>query len=70
MPEEDHVWSARGCACNKTEVMATAAETALWAAEMGGAGWGVELADVSVFRKLALGSGEHWRLFRSITLKC
>ena len=36
MPEGDHVWSARGCERDKREVMATAAETALWAAAMGG----------------------------------
>ena len=36
MPEGDHVWLARGCARDKREVMATAAETALWAAAMGG----------------------------------
>ena len=36
MPEGDHVWSAQGCARDNREVMATAAETALWAAAMGG----------------------------------
>ena len=30
----------------------------------------VELAGVSVLRKRAIGSGELWRLLRSITLKC
>ena len=35
-PKGDHVWSARGCTRDKREVMVTAAETALWAAAMGG----------------------------------
>ena len=38
MPEGDHVWLERGCARDKRDVMATAAEILLWAAAMGG-GW-------------------------------
>ena len=37
--------SARGCARDKREVMATAAETALWAAAMGGCNVEVYFSD-------------------------
>ena len=60
MPERYHVWSAQGCACNKREVMATAAETLLCAAAMGGGQMGRRTGSSYRLRKRALGSGEIW----------